>query len=54
MLLRGVLAVYLSDVKMGRQNRSVKRLARRLLREGGPLARFFFVNCWGYRRLKNT
>jgi tetraprenyl-beta-curcumene synthase len=54
MLLRGVLAVYLADVKVGRQDRSVKRLARRLLREGGPLAWFFFANCWGYRRLKNS
>jgi hypothetical protein len=39
---------------MGRQDRIVKRLARRLLREGGPLAWFFFVNCWIYRRHKNT
>lgn len=54
MLLRGVVAVYLADVKVGRQDRSVKRLARRLLREGGPLAWFFFANCWGYRRLKNS
>ena len=54
MLLRGVLAVYLSDVKVGRQDRGVKKLARRLLREGGPLAWFFFANCWVYRRLKNS
>jgi tetraprenyl-beta-curcumene synthase len=54
MLLRGVLAVYLSDVKVGRQDRGAKKLARRLLREGGPLARFFFVNCWVYRRLMNS
>jgi tetraprenyl-beta-curcumene synthase len=54
MLLRGVLAVYLSDVKVGRQDRGVKKLARRLLREGGPLAWFFFVNCWVYRRLMNS
>jgi hypothetical protein len=32
----------------------VKKLARHLLSEGGPLARFFFVNCWAYRRIKNT
>lgn len=54
MLLRGVMAVYLADVKVGRQDRGVKKLARRLLREGGPLAWFFFANCWGYRRLKNS
>ena len=54
MLLCGVVAVYLADVKVGRQGRSVKRLARRLLREGGPLAWFFFVNCWAYRRVKKS
>jgi len=54
MLLRGVLAVYLSDVKLGRQGRRIKRLARRLLNEGGPLAWFFFANCWVYRRVRNT
>ena len=54
MLLRGVLAVYPSDVKLGRQGRRIKRLARRLLNEGGPLAWFFFANCWVYRRVRNT
>jgi len=54
MLLKGVLAVYLSDVKMSRQGGGAKRLARRLLREGGPLAWFFFANCWVYRRAKHT
>ena len=54
MLLKGVLAVYLSDVKMSRRDRSTKGLARRLLREGGPLARFFYANCWIYRRVKHT
>jgi len=54
MLLQGVLAVYLSDVKMSRQDRPTKRLARRLLNEGGPLAWFFFANCWVYRRIKKT
>jgi tetraprenyl-beta-curcumene synthase len=54
MLLRGIVAVYLADVKMGRQGRRVKRLAARLLREGGPLAYFFYANCWAYRRLKNS
>jgi tetraprenyl-beta-curcumene synthase len=54
MLLQGVLAVYLSDVKMSRQDRPTKRLARRHLNEGGPLAWFFFANCWVYRRVKNT
>ncbi len=54
MLLRGVLAVYLSDVKLGRQGSRAKSLARRLLNEGGPLAWFFFANCWVYRRVKKT
>ena len=54
MLLKGVLAVYLSDVKMSRQGDRVRRLGRRLLREGGPLAWFFFANCWVYRRAKHT
>ena len=54
MLLRGVLAVYLSDVKLGRQGGRTKSLARRLLNEGGPLAWFFFANCWVYRRVKKT
>jgi tetraprenyl-beta-curcumene synthase len=54
MLLRGIVAVYLADVKMGRQGRRVKLLATRLLREGGPLAYFFYANCWAYRRLKNS
>jgi hypothetical protein len=28
--------------------------AGRLLCEGGPLAWFFFVNCWVYRRVKKS
>jgi tetraprenyl-beta-curcumene synthase len=54
MLLRGVLAVYLADVKVSRQNRRVRMFAGRLLCEGGPLAWFFFVNCWVYRRVKKS
>ncbi len=54
MLLRGIVAVYLADAKMGRQGGRVRKLATRLLREGGPLTWFFFVNCWVYRRLKNS
>jgi tetraprenyl-beta-curcumene synthase len=54
MLLRGVVAVYLADVKMSRQGRNAKRIARRMLNEGGPLAWFFFANCWVYRRIKNS
>ena len=54
MLLRGIVAVYLADAKIGRQGSRVRRLATRLLREGGPLTWFFFVNCWAYRRLKNS
>ncbi len=54
MLLRGIVAVYLADAKMGRQGAGVRKLATRLLREGGPLTWFFFANCWAYRRLKNS
>jgi tetraprenyl-beta-curcumene synthase len=54
MLLRGIVAVYLADAKMGLQGGRVRKLAARLLREGGPLTWFFFVNCWAYRRLKKS
>jgi hypothetical protein len=41
-------------VKMSRPGDRVRRRGRRLLREGGPLAGFFFANCWVYRRAKHT
>ncbi|MFT8870774.1 MAG: tetraprenyl-beta-curcumene synthase family protein [Sporolactobacillus sp.] len=53
MINRGLLGIYLADRKVSRQ-RSVRVLARRLMRRSGAGALFFFVNGWLYRRLRET
>ncbi len=50
MICQGLLALYLADRKVERQRR-VSETAGRLLREGGAMARIFYLNCWVYRRL---
>lgn len=48
---RGLLGIYLSDEKVGRQ-RDVRRLARQLVRHGGLIAMFFYMNGRAYRKMQ--
>ena len=47
----GLLGVYLSDKKIGRQG-IVYRMAKKIIRLGGWPALFFYLNGWVYRRIK--
>ena len=49
MLVRGLLAVYLSDPKVSRQKR-VREMARKMLRGRGGMTFFFYLHSWIYRR----
>ncbi len=50
MIIRGLLAVYLSDRKVDAQER-VRRLARKMIRRTGGATLFFFLHAWFYRRI---
>ncbi len=50
MICRGLPALYLADQKVSKQAR-VRKMARRLIREGGLLTQFFYWHCLVYRRL---
>jgi len=47
---RGLLGIYLADRKVYRQE-EVRRIARRMIRQGGVTAFFFFFHCLIYRRM---
>lgn len=49
---RGLLGLYLSDEKV-REQKDVRKLARSLMRTGGPICYFFYVNAFIYRRVKS-
>lgn len=49
---RGLLGLYLSDEKV-RDQKDVRKLAKVLLRNGGPICYFFFINAFIYRKLKS-
>jgi len=53
MVNRGLFATYLSDRKVKRQ-KAVHEMARTILRRSGWMTRFFYVNGWLYRRIKQT
>jgi tetraprenyl-beta-curcumene synthase len=50
MIIRGLLAVYLSDRKVDAQKR-VRSLAGRMVRRTGGITLFFFLHAWFYRRI---
>jgi tetraprenyl-beta-curcumene synthase len=51
LVCHGLVALYLADRKVSGQAR-VRRLARKMIREGGGTVLFFFLFCWLYRRIK--
>ena len=51
MVNRGLFAIYLSDKKVGRQE-SVRRMAKKIVRLGGWVTSFFYLNGWIYRRIR--
>lgn len=48
---RGLLGVYLSDEKVRRQ-KNVRKLARGIIKKGGPISYFFFLNGLAYRKMQ--
>jgi tetraprenyl-beta-curcumene synthase len=50
MVIRGLLAVYLSDRKVDTQVR-VRKLAKKMIRRRGGMTIFFFLHAWFYRRI---
>ena len=51
MVNRGLFAIYLSDGKVEKQ-KAVHGMAQKILRRSGWMTRFFYVNGWLYRRIK--
>jgi tetraprenyl-beta-curcumene synthase len=51
LVCHGLLGLYLADRKVSGQVR-VRRLARKMIREGGGTVLFFFLFCWVFRRVK--
>ncbi len=51
MVNRGLLAIYLSDQKVKRQE-AVHEMARRILHRSGWMTRFFYMNGWLYRQIR--
>ena len=51
MVNRGLFAIYLSDGKVERQA-SVREMAQKILHHSGLMTRFFYMNGWLYRRIK--
>ncbi|WP_338472018.1 tetraprenyl-beta-curcumene synthase family protein [Niallia sp. XMNu-256] len=49
---RGLLGLYLSDEKV-REQKDVRKLAKSLMRNGGPICYFFYVNAFLYRKVKS-
>lgn len=51
LVCHGLIGLYLADRKVSGQAR-VRRLAGKMIREGGGTVLFFFLFCWFYRRIK--
>lgn len=49
---RGLLGVYLSDEKV-RKQKNVRKLAKEIMKMGGVVSYFFYVNGLAYRSIKN-
>jgi tetraprenyl-beta-curcumene synthase len=48
---RGLLGIYLSDEKV-QQQKKVKKLAKAMIKSGGPISYFFYLNGKAYRTLQ--
>jgi hypothetical protein len=53
MVCHGLLAIYLADRKVDRQER-MRRMAIRIMKEGRGATLLFFLTCWLRRRLRNV
>lgn len=53
MVCHGLLALYLADRKVDRQEK-MRAMARRIMREGRGVSLLFFLVCWIRRRVKNV
>jgi hypothetical protein len=53
MVCHGLLAIYLADRKVDRQER-MRRTAIRIMKEGRGATLLFFLTCWLRRRLNNV
>jgi tetraprenyl-beta-curcumene synthase len=53
MVCHGLLALYLADRKVDRQEK-MRAMARRIMREGRGASLLFFLVCWIRRRVKNV
>lgn len=53
MVNRGLFAIYLSDRKVKKQ-KMVREMAQKILRRSGWTTRFFYMNGWLYRRIKQV
>lgn len=51
LVCHGLVGLYLADTKVSAQRR-VRRLASKMIREGGGTVLFFYLFCWIYRRIK--
>nr|WP_239454019.1 tetraprenyl-beta-curcumene synthase family protein [Bacillus suaedaesalsae] len=52
MINRGLLGVYLSDDKVNEQH-TIRKLAKELIKQGGSISYFFYLNGRAYRKWKN-
>ena len=48
---RGLLGIYLSDEKV-RKQQNVRRLANNMIKIGGPISFFFYINALCYRKFQ--
>ncbi|MFB6467598.1 tetraprenyl-beta-curcumene synthase family protein [Cytobacillus sp. Hz8] len=48
---RGLIGVYLSDEKV-RKQKNVKKLAKGIIKKGGPISYFFYINGLAYRKVQ--
>jgi tetraprenyl-beta-curcumene synthase len=51
MINRGLLGMYLADKKVDQQ-KDVRKVAKKMIRQGGLVTIFFFLHCWIYRRIR--
>jgi tetraprenyl-beta-curcumene synthase len=50
---RGLLGIYLSDVKV-RKQKNVRRLAKGIIKSGGWISYFFYFNGMAYRSVQKS
>jgi tetraprenyl-beta-curcumene synthase len=50
---RGLLGIYLSDEKV-RKQQNVRRLANNMIKIGGPISFFFYINALCYRKFQKS